>query len=406
MKTDGILTFTAKNKKGITTELQQLLEQRLAANEDLLFLDFATLAGGLFPRSALLALTSHRLLLIAFNFFSLDEIVSVPWWEIKHFYLLPPKKVNWFAPSARFAELCYVSGGQEKTITFAVGRSGQAERTHALVKNLSLRFAAAETQIFVVADTLIYYTQGQVRHIRLHHWISNAILDELHQSIYVLLSNEAVVQNRLYNLVSLDYHGEIKWRGELPTGKGVPDSFVRVEFSEGEIIGYTWSGFLCKLASASGRIIELQRAVGSRHSRGDLEAYSADGRQKATLILAGEDRLGNRLYRLFIESSHFFKERLFGAQAHWSPDGRYLAVQEFFFSHLHGIQSVGVVLFDLETNREALVEKSVSRSFAPQGWKSAETLLYGPGKGKNAQEISVQRVFWLPLRNVGLEVSR
>jgi len=405
LKTDGILTFTAKNKKGITTELRQLLERRLVANEDLLFLDFATVAGRLFPRSALLALTSHRLLLFAFNLFTLDEIVSVPWWKIKHFHLLPSKKFSLLSPGARFAELSYSSDSGDNKVTFAVGRSGLADKTQALVKNLSLRFTTADTSIFVVADTLIFYIHGQVRHVRFRHWIADAILDELHQSIVVLLSNEAVVQKRLYNLVSLDYTGEITWRGELPTAKGVPDSFLKVELIDGEIIGYSWSGFLCKLASATGKIIELRRALGGGHNRADLVTRSEAGRQ-ATLILAGEDRLGNRLYRLFIESSHFFKERLFGGQAHWSPDGRYLAVQEYYYSHSHGIQSVGVVLFDLEENQEALVEKSVSRNFGPQGWKSSETLLYGQGKDKNTQEISVRRVFWLPLKKVGLEVFR
>lgn len=384
-------------------QIRESLERKLHEEEDLIFLDFASVKRGIFRRPAFLALTSQRFFLFHLDLFQPTEVVSIPWPASKSFRVLPKTKgILHRAP--RLAELTYQTPEGEAKIQFSVGRSGAPDKTETLCKNLSLRFQIQDKEIYTVADTVVVYSEGRQQHTRLRRWVFDLLPDPEGAGVLALLTNEAVMQQRLHNLLYLDLEGEVRWRAELPTAKGVPDSYLRIGTENGNFYGFTWSGLSCELDRETGGIIRLKRITkeGSpSRGRDDLEVSSPSGEYLANLLFAGEDRHETRLYRLFIEPALLFKERVFGPEIHWSPDGRYLAVQEIFLNRTHGVQSVGIVLFDLHKRLEALVEKSISRSFIPQGWNKDGLLQYGKGlitERGESKEIGVDKVFWLPLQ--------
>lgn len=397
MRGDGILTFTAEYPEAMGIEIRESLSKHLQPREDLLFLDFAYIKDRIFKKPAFLVLTSQRFLLFRWELFQLEKLAAVPWPLVQSVEALPERKFRLFGPVTKAVRLKYsLSDGQKAALQFSIGRPGTPDKSETFSRNLSLHFSVDGREIFTVADTIIIYYQGEFQHTRMRRWIFDLVPYMQGQGVLVLLTNEAVAQQRLHNLVFLDYSGEVRWRADLPSSEGIADSYLRFKVEDGRVFGYTWSGFVCELDIITGDIINMHRISKgglSGPNLVDLVFPSACGQYQADLFYVGEDRFGVKLYRLFIEPGVLVKERFFGGVAQWSPNGRYLAVQEIFFTRSQGFQSVGLVLFDLEEKREALVEKSIEPSFIPLGWESDKLLQYG-----NQQTISVDKVFWLPLQ--------
>ncbi|MBO8127410.1 MAG: hypothetical protein H0Z38_09280 [Firmicutes bacterium] len=407
MKTDGILTFTAEYKRAMSSGLRQVLSRDLLPGEALIFLDFAVIHKRFGRRPAFLVLTSRRFLFFEHDLFQVKQVAGGFWVDLSSLEMVETPGIRFLKPKGQSARLVYSTESGEETVLFNVGRPGVPDKTETLVKNLSLRFKVGEKQVYTVGDTIIITDGSDFKHVRLRHWVFDLAPDYRREGLLALLTNEAVIRQRLHNLLYLNLSGEVCWRADLPTSRGTPDSYLKIQVGEETIKGHTWSGLICELNPKDGCITGIQRipgVFGPGKNDVDIEVVSEDNSKKALLLYAGEDRLENGLYRLFVPTTHLFKERLFGSEACWSPDGRYLAVQEVFLGSGQGIQSVGIVVFDLANEKEALVEKSVSRSFIPQGWSPEGKLIFGRGRLSERGEtkmISMEEVFWLPLKNPG-----
>jgi len=88
----------------------------------------------------------------------------------------------------------------------------------------------------------------------------------------------------------------------------------------------------------------------------DKRALSPDGRHEAALEWAGDVRFGPAYYRLYVHGRRI-PRRLFGAELVWSPDSRYLLVQEWLTTSERAGPHTRLVVLDLLEGREcALAE--------------------------------------------------
>ena len=106
---------------------------------------------------------------------------------------------------------------------------------------------------------------------------------------------------------------------------------------------------------------------------------SPDKKHKATLSFIGEIQPDLGYYTFSIDKSPLlFANRVFGKVCLWSPDSRFLAVQEWKdAAELSVHKSYLLLIIDVLTKRECLIAsiESVQGNILPQGY-IGESLLY------------------------------
>ena len=84
---------------------------------------------------------------------------------------------------------------------------------------------------------------------------------------------------------------------------------------------------------------------------------SPDGRVRISYSLAGEIRFGPAYFHLQIPS-YEFGDRIFGRQHLWSPDSRYLAVQEWLTIDYAEGPFTELLLIDFASERQCPLSKA------------------------------------------------
>jgi hypothetical protein len=60
--------------------------------------------------------------------------------------------------------------------------------------------------------------------------------------------------NRFQNLLRINSTGSVVWRAMLPSDVGV-DSYVRTKWQSGDLLAWSWSGFMVTIDISTGNII-------------------------------------------------------------------------------------------------------------------------------------------------------
>ena len=96
----------------------------------------------------------------------------------------------------------------------------------------------------------------------------------------------------------------------------------------------------------------------------DLRSASPDGRHSAHFAAAGEVRFGPFYFALALDG-RAFGERIFGAAHLWSPDGAWLAVQEWLTLDYSAGPITALVLIDLRQGRAATLARATKAFLVP-----------------------------------------
>jgi hypothetical protein len=105
-----------------------------------------------------------------------------------------------------------------------------------------------------------------------------------------------------------------------------------------------------------------------------ITSTSPDNQHHAFLQYLGEIRFGPAFYTLQIDTISFGK-RVFGNKFLWSPDSRYVAIQEWeTVSEALGPQTQ-LLLIDLETRRECVLSKAEQGFILPKKFEN-DKLIY------------------------------
>ena len=100
----------------------------------------------------------------------------------------------------------------------------------------------------------------------------------------------------------------------------------------------------------------------------DIRTLSPDGTQEAVLEIAGEIRFGPMYFRLRVQNRQF-STRIFGETVVWSPDSRFLLVQEWHTtSERAEPQTTLLVAFDFVEGRECVLAKAAQGFVYPVGF--------------------------------------
>jgi len=86
-------------------------------------------------------------------------------------------------------------------------------------------------------------------------------------------------------------------------------------------------------------------------------ASSPNGQYEATLEWVGEIRFGPAYYRLYIRG-RVLSDRVFGSEFIWSPDSRFLLVQEWLTTSEAEGPNTMLVAFDVQHGRECALAKA------------------------------------------------
>ena len=102
----------------------------------------------------------------------------------------------------------------------------------------------------------------------------------------------------------------------------------------------------------------------------DRSSASPDGRHSAHFAAAGEVRFGPLYFALAVDGRSL-GERIFGEAHLWSPDGAWLAVQEWLTLDYSAGPITALVLIDLRQGREATVARATKAFLVPQEFSGA-----------------------------------
>jgi hypothetical protein len=106
---------------------------------------------------------------------------------------------------------------------------------------------------------------------------------------------------------------------------------------------------------------------------------SPNNKHKAILTQIGEDRPDSSYYTLSIDKSPLsFADRVFGKACIWSPESRFLAVQEWKeMNELNAPKSYLLLIIDILTNRECVIAsvEAEKGNILPEGF-IGESLMY------------------------------
>jgi hypothetical protein len=106
---------------------------------------------------------------------------------------------------------------------------------------------------------------------------------------------------------------------------------------------------------------------------------SPNNKHKAILTQIGEDRPDSSYYTLSIDKSPLsFADRVFGKACIWSPESRFLAVQEWKeMNELKAPKSYLLLIIDILTNRECVIAsvEAEKGNILPEGF-IGESLMY------------------------------
>lgn len=103
-----------------------------------------------------------------------------------------------------------------------------------------------------------------------------------------------------------------------------------------------------------------------RNESMDIRSQSPDGRREAVLEYAGEIRFGPPYYYLRLLGAAILK-RLFGSSLMWSPDSRFLLVQEWLSTSERDGPRTQIVVFDFLDGRECSLAKADQGFVEPLG---------------------------------------
>jgi hypothetical protein len=128
-----------------------------------------------------------------------------------------------------------------------------------------------------------------------------------------------------------------------------------------------------------------------------IEKKSPDGKHTAVFIVQGEIRYGPMYFSLSIDQKPVEK-RIFGDEFQWSPDSRYLAVQEWLTMDYEEGPRTRAILFDLEQNRLGYL-KAVNKGFATDFVFDNNKIIYkqqfkGMGRTEEVEVDISQIVNW------------
>jgi hypothetical protein len=125
-------------------------------------------------------------------------------------------------------------------------------------------------------------------------------------------------------------------------------------------------------------IIRLDRYYGDLMLK-PIVFPSPNKKQKATLTYLGEVEADHGYYSLSIDGFPYsFEKRIFGKVCLWSPDSRFLAVQEWEDAHEAGLPRFYLLLIiDVLTRRECLIAnvEGTKGSIIPEGF-IGESVMY------------------------------
>lgn len=85
----------------------------------------------------------------------------------------------------------------------------------------------------------------------------NTLLEIPNLDDCVVLLNYWERGNRFQNLLRVTSAGAIVWRARLPSDVGV-DAYVRVKWQSGQLLAWSWSGFMSTIDLSTGNIISQE----------------------------------------------------------------------------------------------------------------------------------------------------
>jgi len=114
----------------------------------------------------------------------------------------------------------------------------------------------------------------------------------------------------------------------------------------------------------------------------DITVQSPNKLYKVILKYLGEIRFGPPYYSLMVGELSF-ENRVFGRSCLWSPDSRFLAVQEWESTNEGQGPKTRLLLFDIEQKRECVLSRAEQGFIVPKKFEG-DKLVYAkeyPGKG-------------------------
>jgi hypothetical protein len=102
-------------------------------------------------------------------------------------------------------------------------------------------------------------------------------------------------------------------------------------------------------------------------SEDGIRIRSPDGHQEAVLEVAGEIRFGPPYFHLRVQDKQF-PTRTFGKELVWSPDSRFLLVQEWQSTTEQDGPQTRMVAFDFAEGRECVLAKATHGFVYPIGF--------------------------------------